>query len=331
MRAITQQQPGGPETLRWSTAQNPELRSRDILIEIHATAFNPADAGTRMGRYLPPGTSPSILGLECSGIVTDCGSEVTQWNPGDRVCALLTQGGYAEQVAVHEDMVFPVPDSLSLAEAAALPESLCTVWSNLSLIPDPLSPRSTLIHGGSGSVGSIAIQICAWRGDEVFTTVGSEEGADLAKRLGANHVINYREQDFVDAINDITAADGVHQILDIMGASYLERNISTLSEDGHLALIGVQGGREAELDLFSLLQRRVTLTATMLKNRPEAGPHSKASIVASVREHLWPAVERGEIVPHIGAEVPLEHAETVHDQHAQGKLPLGKTVLLVTR
>lgn len=329
MRAVVQEQPGGPATLTWGDAPVPVPGEHDVLIAVHATAFNPADAGTREGRYLAPGESPAILGLECAGIVTDAGSRVSAWKVGDRVSALLTRGGYAEYVAVHEDMVFPVPASMSLTEAAALPESLCTVWSNLCLTADPLTPRDILIHGGSGSVGSIAIQIARWRGDRVFTTVGSAQGEQLAARLGAHKAINYRETDFVETVLAHTNGRGVHQILDIMGAAYFQRNVAALSADGHLAMIGIQGGRDAHIDLFELLQKRVTITATMLKNRPETGVHSKANIVRSVTEHLWAGVEEGAIAPHVGAEVQLHDAAKVHEQHRDGTLPSGKTVLLV--
>lgn len=333
MNAIIQQKPGGAETLEWGHANVPQPASSEVLIRVHATAFNPADVGSREGRYLSEGQQPTILGLECAGIVESVGDKVTQWQVGDRVCALLTHGGYAQYVAVHEGMVLPVPDSMSFSDATALPESLCTVWSNFAMTPNPLAARSVLIHGGSGSVGTIAIQMAKVRGDLVFTTVGSAAGADIARQLGADHVINYRTEDFVEVVRAETGGFGVNQIVDIIGAPYFERNVEALSLDGHLAVISVQGGANIEANLFKLMQKRLTLTATMLKSRPESDPAAieptKVEIVAGVRDNFWPAVEEGKITPIVGAVLPLSEARTVHEQHRDNALAVGKTVFQV--
>lgn len=329
MHAVTQQVTGGPETLKWSTVARPAPLPNEILIKVHATAFNPADAGGREGRFLAPGADPQILGLECAGVIAAIGSAVSEYSVGERVCALLNLGGYAEYVAVHEGMVLRIPDNLSFAEATSLPESLCTVWSNLALTPDPMRSRRILLHGGSGSVGSIAIQMAKLRGDEIFATAGSSEGCDLMAKLGADHTINYNSQDFVEAVNEITAGKGVEQILDIVGGSYFARNIEALSVDGHLAVISVQGGAKVEANLFAMMQKRITLTTTMLKNRPVTGSHSKVEIVEGVKKFFWQAVADGQIKPVIGALAPIQEISRVHEQHKNNELPAGKTVLTV--
>lgn len=330
MRAITQEVPGGPETLTWGSAPEPVVGDRDVLIRVYATAFNPADVGVRNGTYLAEGEPPVILGLECAGVIEQVGTEVTAWGPGDRVCALLNYGGYAELVAVPAAMVLPLPDHLSFAEGAALPEALCTVWSNWLLGNPPELVRSCLIHGGTGGVGSIAIQVATSRGYTVFATAGSTEGLEMVRRLGADHAISYREQDFVAAVLEHTDGAGIDLILDTQGGPYLERNVEALRHDGHLAMIGIQGGATVEVDLVQLMRKRVIVSATMLKSRPTYGPHSKSEIVGRVRADLWEAVEAGAIVPQVGAVRELADAAAVHRDHAEGQMPAGKTVLRVT-
>ncbi len=329
MRAIVQEAPGGPETLVWGEAPEPEVGPEDVLIRVFTTAFNPADVGGRSGKFLIDGESPIILGLECAGEIERVGASVTDWSVGDRVCALLNFGGYAELAAVPAAMVFPLPDELSFEQGAALPEALCTVWSNWLLGNDPSLVRACLIHGGSGSVGSIAIQIAKYHGHTVFSTAGSAAGLELIRRLGADHAISYRDQDFVAEVLTHTDGAGVDLILDTQGASYLERNVQALRSDGHLALIGIQGGANAHIDLMQLLRKRAIVTATMLKNRPSHGAHSKSEIVRQVRADLWAGVESGEIVPVIGAVISLKDVASVHDQFEAGSLPFGKTVLRV--
>lgn len=329
MRAVTQQEPGGPETLSWGHAGDPVVGERDVLIRVHATAFNPADVGARNGAYLAVGEPPVILGLECAGVIEQVGAEVTHWRPGDRVCALLNFGGYAELVAVPATMVLPLPDHLSFTEGAALPEALCTVWSNW-LLGNPVDlVRTCLIHGGTGGVGSIAIQVATTRGYTVFATAGSAEGMQMVRRLGANHAISYREQDFVAEVLAHTGGAGVDLILDTQGGPYFARNIEALRHDGHLATIGVQGGAKVEVDLLQLMRKRVIVSATMLKSRPTYGPHSKSEIVGRVRADLWGAVEVGAIVPQVGAVRELADAVLVHRDFADGRMPAGKTVLRV--
>lgn len=327
MRAITQQAPGGPETLTWGSAPDPVVGEDDVLIRVHAAAFNPADVSVRTGAYLGEGDAPVILGLECAGVVERVGSRVETWMPGDRVCALLNYGGYAQLVAVPATMVLPLPDELTFTEGAALPEALCTVWSNWLLGNAPDLVRSCLIHGGSGGVGSIAVQVAKSRGYMVFATAGSAEGVELTRRLGADHAISYRDQDFVAEVLAHTEGAGVDLILDTQGGPYLERNVRALRPDGHLALIGIQGGATVEVDLLQLMRKRVIVSATMLKSRPTYGPHSKSEIVERVREDLWGAVVSGAIVPQIGATRDLADAAAVHRDYAEGRLPSGKTVL----
>ncbi len=329
MRAITQQVAGGPETLRWGTAHDPVPGDNDVLIRVYATAFNPADVAVRNGLYLDDGEPPVILGLECAGVIEELGAGVSKWKRGDRVCALLNFGGYAELVAVPETMVLPLPEHLSFVEGAALPEALCTVWSNWLLGNPPELVRTCLIHGGSGGVGSIAIQVAKSRGYRVFATAGSVEGLELTRRLGADYAISYRDQDFVAEVLAHTDDVGVDVILDTQGGSYFDRNVRALRNDGHLALIGVQGGAKAEIDLLQLMRKRVIVSATTLKSRPTYGPHSKSQIVRRVRSDVWGAVVAGGIVPQVGMARDIADAASVHRDYAEGRLPSGKTVLRV--
>lgn len=329
MLGITQATPGGAETLRWGEVERPQPSEGEVLIRVHASAFNPADVGMRNGNYLEPEQKPIILGLECAGVIEEVGPGVTRWRVGDRVMALLNSGGYAEYATVPDGMVMSLPSHLTFAQGAALPEALCTVWSNRLLSKQPRASLQTLIHGGAGGVGGIAIQVAKFLGDTVFTTAGSPENLELTRSFGADVPISYVDQDFLAEVLQHTHGVGVDLILDTQGASYFDRNVAALKPDGHLALIGVQGGAEVSVNLLQLMRKRLTLSATMLKNRPNFGQNSKSEIVRLVREDLWPGIVSGEILPHLGGIRPLSEAAAVHVEFAAGLLPAGKTVFSV--
>jgi putative PIG3 family NAD(P)H quinone oxidoreductase len=325
MRAITIREPGGPEVLEWGEVPDPECGPGEVLIEVVASAVNRADLLQRQGHYPPPPGASDILGLECSGIVREVGEGVTGWARGDEVCALLAGGGYAERVAVPAGQVLPRPAGVELATAAALPEVTCTVWSNVFLLAGLRRGERFLVHGGAGGIGTMAIQLAARAGAEVFATAGSPAKVDLCRELGAHAAIDYREQDFVEVV---TAAGGADVVLDNMGAAYLARNLAALRTGGRLVVIGLQGGTKAEIDLGRMLTRRQTLHATTLRSRPPTGRGGKAEIVAAVRHDVWPDVERGGVRPVVSQRLPMARAAEAH-RLVEASEHTGK-VLLVT-
>ena len=243
-------------------------------------------------------------------MIDQVGEGVTDWAPGDRVCALLSGGGYAERVAVPAGQVLPTPARLSDAEAAALPEVVCTVWSNVFMIAALQPGELFLVHGGGSGIGTMAIQLAKQLGARVACTVGSDGKAAFCRALGADLTVNYREQDFVDEVRRMPdGAGGADVILDIMGGPYLQRNVDLLATEGRLVVIGLQGGARAELDLNTLLRKRAAIVATTLRARPTA---EKAAIVASVREHVWPLVEEAKIRPIVHATMPLHQVAEAH-------------------
>ncbi|CAL9470314.1 NAD(P)H-quinone oxidoreductase [Streptomyces sp. enrichment culture] len=309
MRAITIPEPGGPEALVWSEVPDPVPGEGEVLVEVAAGAVNRADLLQRRGFYDPPPGSSPYPGLECSGRVAAIGPGVSGWTVGDEVCALLAGGGYAEKVAVPSGQLLPVPKGLDLVTAAALPEVTATVWSNVFMVAH-LRPGETLLaHGGASGIGTMAIQLGKAVGARVAVTAGSQEKLARCAELGADVLIDYRTQDFVDEVRAATGGAGADVILDIMGAKYLERNVKALAVNGRLAVIGLQGGVKGELDLGMLLGKRAAVTATSLRQRP---PEEKAAIVAAVREHVWPLVEAGTVRPVVDRTLPMERAAEAH-------------------
>ncbi|MCB5179870.1 NAD(P)H-quinone oxidoreductase [Streptomyces antimicrobicus] len=309
MHAITIPQPGGPEALVWADVPDPVPGEGEVLVEVTAAAVNRADVLQRQGFYdPPPGTSP-YPGLECSGRIAALGPGVSGWAVGDEVCALLTGGGYAQKVAVPAGQLLPVPKGVDLATAAALPEVVCTVWSNLFLVAHLRPGETVLVHGGSSGIGTMAIQLAKAVGAKVAVTAGGPEKLARCKELGADILIDYREQDFVEALRAATGGAGADVILDIMGAKYLARNIAALAVNGRLAVIGLQGGVKGELNLGALMAKRAAVTATTLRARPL---EEKAAIVASVREHVWPLVESGRVRPVVHEAFPMSRAAQAH-------------------
>ncbi|MPY58172.1 NAD(P)H-quinone oxidoreductase [Streptomyces spongiae] len=325
MYAITIPEPGGPEALVWDEVPDPEPGEGEVLIEVAASAVNRADLLQRQGFYDPPPGSSPYPGLECSGRIAALGPGVSGWAVGDEVCALLSGGGYAEKVAVPAGQVLPVPDGLDVRQAAALPEVTCTVWSNVFMIAHLRPGETLLVHGGSSGIGTMAIQLAKAVGAKVAVTAGTKEKLDHCAELGADILINYREQDFVEEIKRATDGAGADVILDIMGAKYLERNVKALAVNGRLAIIGLQGGVKGELNIGVLLSKRAAVSATTLRARPLG---EKTAIVAAVREHVWPLVAAGHVRPVVDREVPMSDASTAH-QVLEESGHIGK-VLLVT-
>ncbi|OSZ56081.1 NADPH:quinone oxidoreductase [Streptomyces pharetrae CZA14] len=325
MHAITIPEPGGPEALTWAEVPDPEPGEGEVLVEVVASAVNRADILQRQGHYAPPPGASPHPGLECSGRIAALGPGAGGWSVGDEVCALLAGGGYAEKVAVPAGQLLPVPKGVGLHEAAALPEVTCTVWSNVFMAAHLRPGETLLVHGGSSGIGTMAIQLAKAVGARVAVTAGTGEKLDKCAELGADILINYREQDFVAEIEKATGGAGADVILDNMGAKYLDRNVKALAVNGRLAIIGMQGGVKGELNIGALLAKRAAITATSLRARPLA---EKAAIVAAVREHVWPLFDGGHIRPVVDREVPMSEAATGH-RLVEESGHIGK-VLLVT-
>jgi putative PIG3 family NAD(P)H quinone oxidoreductase len=325
MRAITITEPGGPDVLQLREVPDPEPRAGEVVVRVAATAVNRADLMQRQGHYPPPPGASPYPGLECSGTVLEVGEGVTGWSIGDEVCALLSGGGYAERVAVPAEQLLPRPDGVDLVDAAALPEVACTVWSNVFLTAGLRPGEVLLVHGGSSGIGTMAIQLGSAAGARVAVTAGTAEKLRACRDLGADVLVNYRDQDFVQVVRDATDGAGADVVLDNMGAKYLARNIEVLAPNGRVVTIGLQGGRRAELDLGALLAKRAAVIATSLRARPAT---EKASIVAAVREHVWPLLEAGRVRPVVHARLPLAEAAAAH-RLIEDSSHVGKVVLTV--
>ncbi len=323
MRAVTITSPGGPEALAIAEVPDPAPAAGEVLVDVVTVGVNRADLLQRQGLYPPPPGAPPYPGLECAGRIAALGAGVTGWLVGDEVCALLSGGGYAEQVAVPASQVLPVPDGVSVADAAALPEVACTVYSNLITLARLAPGETLLVHGGASGIGTMAIQLGRAVGAKVACTAGSAAKLERCRELGAELGISYRDEDFVAAVGDFTGGAGADVILDIMGASYLQRNMTALAAGGRCVIIGMQGGTRAEIDLNAMLRKRASLHATSLRARP-AG--EKAAIVADVRDHLWPLISSGRIRPVIEAILPLADAAQAHRMMEAGD-HVGKILL----
>ncbi|MCC5477130.1 NAD(P)H-quinone oxidoreductase [Streptomyces barringtoniae] len=325
MHAITIPEPGGPEALVWAEVPDPVPGEGEVLVEVVASAVNRADVLQRQGFYNPPPGASPYPGLECSGRIAAVGSGVSGWAVGDEVCALLSGGGYAEKVVVPAGQLLPVPEGVDLKQAAALPEVVCTVWSNVFMIAHLRPGETLLVHGGSSGIGTMAIQLAKAVGAKVAVTAGTKEKLERCAELGADILVNYREQDFVAEIKQATGGAGADVILDNMGAKYLDRNVQALAVSGRLAIIGMQGGVKGELNIGTLLNKRAAISATSLRARPLS---EKAAIVAAVREHVWPLLAGGHVRPVVDREVPMAEAAEGH-RVVEASGHVGK-VLLVT-
>ncbi|MBD0734574.1 NAD(P)H-quinone oxidoreductase [Streptomyces sp. CBMA29] len=316
MYAMTIPEPGGPEALTWAEVGDPVAGEGEVVVEVAATAVNRADLLQRQGFYAPPPGASPYPGLECSGRIVEVGSGVAGWRVGDEVCALLAGGGYAQKVAVPAGQLLPVPEGIDLVTAAALPEVTATVWSNVFLTAHLRPGETLLVHGGSSGIGTMAVQLGKAVGATVAVTAGSAEKLAACRELGADILINYREQEFEKAVT----AD---VILDIMGAKYLGRNVDALAVNGRLVVIGLQGGLVGELNLATLLSKRAAVAATSLRPRPL---EEKATIVAAVREHVWPLIEAGTVRPVVDRTLPLRDAAEAH-RVVDGSTHIGKVLL----
>ena len=308
MFAVEISQFGGPQVLQWREVPDVVPGPGEILIDVAAAGVNRADLLQRQGHYPPPPGVSEIPGLECSGTVVAAGSDVTAWQIGDEVCALLPGGGYAETVAVDAGLVLPVPNGVDVVDAAGLPEAAATVWSNVFDIARLDRGQSFLVHGGAGGIGTHAIQLASALGARVMTTARARHEEAL-RALGADLVVDYRDGDFVAAVDEFTNGRGADVILDNMGAAYVERNIRALAPDGWLAIIGMQGGRKAEVNLGALLAKRGRISATGLRGRPLT---DRIRIVDEVAREVWPSVARRLVRPVVAERLPMSQAADAH-------------------
>ena len=323
MRAIEISQPGSPEVLRETRRSVPKITSNEVLIKVVHAGVNRPDVMQRAGLYPPPPGASDIPGLEVAGEIIALGDRCKQWKIGDKVCALVIGGGYAEYVAAHEDLCLPIPEGFSLVEASALPETFFTVWSNIFDRGRLVSGENLLVHGGSSGIGTSAIQLASTLGFEVFTTAGSNEKCEICEKLGAKKAINYKTQDFVEEIKKYTENKGVNVILDMVAGDYLQRNIQCLADDGRIVIIAFQGGIKTNLTMTDILRRRLTITGSTLRPRSNA---FKAGIRNALLKNVWPLMERGLIRPLIHAQFALNQADQAHDL-MESSQHVGKIVL----
>ena len=324
MNVIEISQAGGPEVLKPSQAPVPVAHHGQIVIKVAFAGVNRPDALQRAGLYAPPASASPLPGLECSGAVVAVGPGVTRWALGDRVCALLPGGGYAQYVTTPADHALPVPEGLSMAEAACLPETCFTVWSNVVLRGDLKAGERFLVHGGSSGIGTTAIQIAKALGARVFTTAGSTEKCKACLSLGAERAINYRNEDFVSILK---AEGGADLILDMVGGSYLPRNIKALANDGRLVQIAFLTGAKVDLNFAEVMMRRLTITGSTLRPQSDL---IKAQYARELETHVWPMIARGALRPMIDSEFPFEKACDAHSR-MESSGHIGKIVLKVTQ
>ncbi|MDZ5635547.1 NAD(P)H-quinone oxidoreductase [Janthinobacterium sp. GMG1] len=309
MRAVAISQPGPADVLQIVESPVPAFKAGELLIKVHAAGINRPDVLQRLGKYAPPAGASDLPGLEVAGEVVDGDFSNTEFKKGDLVCALVQGGGYAEYCAAPAGQCLPLPQGLTAMEGASLPENFFTVWSNVFDRCALADGETLLVQGGTSGIGVTAIQLAAALGHRVFATAGSDEKARACEALGAERGINYRTEDFVAVVKELTGGKGVDVILDMVGGDYLPREISCLADDGRIGLIAVQGGTKAELDLGTLLRRRLTVTGSTLRPRSVA---FKAAIANHLRTTVWPLIEAGKIKPVIYKTFPLEKANEAH-------------------
>ncbi|MBL8822893.1 MAG: NAD(P)H-quinone oxidoreductase [Planctomycetia bacterium] len=331
MKACIITQPGDVHVLKIEPRPVPELQPGEVLIKVQAAGVNGADLLQRKGKYpVPPGVSAEIPGLEVAGIIEAIAGDVTSWKRGDKVAALLSGGGYAEYVAVPVGQCLPWPEiamqPATPEQAAALPETCCTVWSNVFELARLQLGESILIHGGASGIGTTAIQMAKTHGCTVYCTVGKNDKRGMCLSLGASHVINYQTEDFVEKLMEFTTNKGVNVILDIVGGSYLSRNLAALTYQGRLVTIATRGGANGELDIGMMMRKQLTITGSLLRPRSIA---EKSRLVEQVRQHVWPWVKAGKIRPVIDTCYPLDQASQAHARLESGS-HVGKVILKVT-
>ena len=323
MHAVVISRPGGPEVLEWTEVADPVAGAGEVVLEVAASAVNRADVMQREGHYPPPEGASAYPGLECSGRIRSLGAGVQGWAVGDEVVALLSGGGYAEAVAVPAGQLLPAPAGVDLVTAAALPEAVCTVWSNVFMLAGLRPGEVLLVHGGSSGIGTMAVQMARAAGARVAVTAGSAAKLERCRELGAEILVNYRDEDFVEVVRAATDGHGADVVLDTIGAKYLARNLDVLAVNGRLANIGLQGGTKAELDLGRLMSKRAAILSTTLRSRPR---EEKAAVVASVREHVWPRIEAGEVHAVVDRVLPMAEAADAH-RLVESSTHVGKVLL----
>ncbi|MGD2016151.1 MAG: NAD(P)H-quinone oxidoreductase [Desulfobacterales bacterium] len=325
MRFINISKHGGPEVMEIKEGEAPDPGKGEVLIRVHAAGVNRPDVMQRQGLYPPPPGASPILGLEVSGEVVAVGDDVSAWSVSDRVCALTNGGGYAEYVAVPAGQCLPLPAGLPLAEAAALPETFFTVWTNVFDRAMLKPGERFLVHGGSSGIGTTAIQMAKALGSKVFTTAGNAEKCAVCRHLGADVAVNYTEQDFVKVINEATNGQGVDVILDMVGGDYVARNLELAAMDGRIANISFLKGSQVEIDMMQVLRKRLIITGSTLRPRT---PEAKADIAQKLRTQIWPLIESKAIKPLIAARFPLMDAAESH-QLMESSKHIGKIILMV--
>ena len=325
MTAIEITTPGGPDVLKPCERPIPTPGHGQILIKVAAAGVNRPDALQRAGNYAPPPGASDLPGLEAAGTIAATGPGVTKWREGDEVCALLPGGGYAEYVLTSQDHALPIPKGLSMIQAAALPETFFTVYSNVFMRGGLKAGETFLVHGGSSGIGTTAIQLAAKAGARVFTTAGSDEKCQTCRDLGAELAINYKNQDFVEEVKTATQGRGVDLILDMVGGSYIPRNVKSLALDGRLVQIAFLEAPKCELNFALLMVRRLTITGSTLRPQSDA---AKADIAAALRENVWPMLDAGTIAPVMDSTYPLAEAAAAH-AHMESSQHIGKIVLTV--
>lgn len=323
MRVVEISEPGGAEVLVIGTRQIPDPKDYEVLIKVESAGLNRADVMQRNGNYPPPPGASDILGLEVSGTVAKVGSEVSNHSVGDEVCALLAGGGYAEYCVAPASSCLPVPTSMSLVDAGALPETFFTVWANLFMRGKLKAGERCLIHGGTSGIGSTAIQLAKAFGAEVFVTAGSDEKCAACIEFGATAAINYRTTDFVDEIKTQTNGKGVNLILDIISGEYVAKNIKCLADEGRMVIIATQGGFRAQINVLPIMTKRLTVTGSTLRPRTV---EQKAEIADELRTHAWPLLNEGKIKPIIDSVFPMDEVRSAHQRIESGS-HIGKILL----
>jgi NADPH2:quinone reductase len=324
MKAITITQPGGPEVLQLTEKPEPVYAANEVLVKVMAAGVNRPDVAQRKGNYPPPAGAPKdIPGLEIAGVIAEVGTNVTRWKVGDKVCALVIGGGYAEFCNVPEGQCLPIPENLSFVEAASLPETFYTVWSNVFDRANLQPGESLLVHGGSSGIGVTAIQMATALGSTVYVTAGSPEKCKFCENLGAAKAINYNKENFSEAINSLTDGKGVDVILDMIGGDYTPLNIKSLANEGRLVLINSMKGKTAEVDLAEVMRKRINITGSMLRSRDV---EFKSAIAQNLEKHIWPLLASGKIKPVIYKVFPAIQASKAHEL-MESSAHMGKIVL----
>jgi NADPH:quinone reductase len=323
--AIEISTPGGPDVLVPVERPRPAAGAGEVLVRVAAAGVNRPDVMQRLGKYPPPPGASDIPGLEIAGTIEAVGEGVTEWQIGDEVCALVAGGGYAEYCAAPSPQCLPLPRGLDVIHAAAIPETFFTVWTNVFDRGRLRPGESILVHGGSSGIGTTAIQLARASGSRVFATAGSAEKCAACERIGAERAINYRDSDFVAIVRELTGGRGVDVVLDMVGAEYFARNVDALATEGRLVEIATQRGAKAEINLATIMQRRLTITGSTLRARSVA---EKGVVAAAVREHVWPLLESGAVKPIVHETFPLARAADAHRRMEAGE-HIGKLVLVV--